>query len=170
MENIKVNNINEKNKNKSVNSSFEKYNNFPSEREKINNRPKIGLNSKKINKMKNNSFCNNYRINNSMPKDINKKKAKNSISYNNKIKKAKQRLNHSVDYTRNNELETPLIFGINYNKKQNLNKSLSIETLNNKYNNNSKRGNYNSSNIKNKNIIPNNNKRRKRRRFKKRRS
>ena len=152
----------QKNKNKSVNSSFEKYNNFPSEREKINNRPKIGLNSKKINKMKNNSFCNNYRINNSMPKDINKKKAKNSISYNNKIKKAKQRLNHSVDYTRNNELETPLIFGINYNKKQNLNKSLSIETLNNKYNNNSKRGNYNSSNIKNKNIIPNNNKRKKR--------
>jgi hypothetical protein len=148
-----------KNKNKSVNTSFVKYNNFPSERQNMNIKPKNSFNNKNINKMKNNSFCNNYKMNSSMTKDLNKKKTKNSVAYNNKIKKAKQKLNHSVDYTRNNEPKKHLILGMNNIKKQNLNKSLSIETLNNKYNNNSKRINNNSSNIKHKVIITNNNKR-----------
>ena len=149
----------QKNKNKSVNSSFVKYNNFPSERQNMNIKPKNSFNNKNINKMKNNSFCNNYKMNSSMTKDLNKKKTKNSVAYYNKIKKAKQKLNHSVDYTRNNEPKKHLILGMNNIKKQNLNKSLSIETLNNKYNNNSKRINNNSSNIKHKVIITNNNKR-----------
>ena len=124
-----------KNKNKSVNTSFVKYNNFPSERKNIknNNKPKNNINNKKFNKLKNNSFCNNYKLNDNIIKDFNKKKSKNSIDYNNKIRKAKQRLNHSVDYARSDESEIPLFRNNNYKykKKHNLNKSLSIETLNN---------------------------------------
>ena len=161
-----------KNKNKSVNSSFVKYNDFPSERKNIipnNNKIKSNINNKK-NKMKNNSFCHNYNLNNSISKDNNKKKAKKSIPYNSKIKKAKQRLNHSVDYSRKEEPESEsrIIFGndlkINIqnnntskNKKQNLNKSLSIESLNNKKANNSKILNSKNSYNYNKNYLLNNN-------------
>ena len=162
-----------KNKNKSVNSSFVKYNDFPSERNNLitkNNKIKSNINNKK-NKMKNNSFCHNYKLNDSIPKDNNKKKTKKSIPYNSKIKKAKQRLNHSVDYSRKEEPESEsrIIFGnnlninihnsnTNNNKKQNLNKSLSIESINNKKANNSKI--LNSKNIYNyhKNYHLNNNK------------
>ena len=162
-----------KNKNKSVNSSFVKYNDFPSERNNLitkNNKIKSNINNKK-NKMKNNSFCHNYKLNDSIPKDNNKKKTKKSIPYNSKIKKAKQRLNHSVDYSRKEEpeFESRIIFGnnlninihnsnTNNNKKQNLNKSLSIESINNKKANNSKI--LNSKNIYNyhKNYHLNNNK------------
>ena len=150
-----------KNKNKSVNTSFVKYNNFPSERKdlKINNKPKNNVNKNHFNKFKNNSFCNNYKYNDIILKDLNKKKSKKSDEYNNKIKKAKQRLNHSVDYSRKDEPEISLL-GYNkykYNKKQNLNKSLSIETLNNKFNNNSKSPYNNITNVKNnKNLILNN--------------
>ena len=161
-----------KNKNKSVNSSFVKYNDFPSERKNIipnNNKIKSNINNKK-NKMKNNSFCHNYNLNNSISKDNNKKKAKKSIPYNSKIKKAKQRLNHSVDYSRKEEPESEsrIIFGNNLkiniqnnntskNKKQNLNKSLSIESLNNKKANNSKILNSKNSYNYNKNYLLNNN-------------
>ena len=161
-----------KNKNKSVNSSFVKYNDFPSERKNIipnNNKIKSNINNKK-NKMKNNSFCHNYNLNNSISKDNNKKKAKKSIPYNSKIKKAKQRLNHSVDYSRKEEPESEsrIIFGNNLkiniqnnntskNKKQNLNKSLSIESLNNKKANNSKILNSKISYNYNKNYLLNNN-------------
>ena len=134
-----------KNKNKSVNSSFVKYNNFPSERKKMANniKAKNNINNKNINKMKNNSFCQNDKFNDSLSKDLNKKKDKKSVIYNSKIKKAKQRLNHSVDYARNEQPKNKFLFGnnINYNfnnknnnKKQNLNKSLSIEALSNKNN------------------------------------
>ena len=150
-----------KNKNKSVNTSFVKYNNFPSERKdlKNNNNPKNNVNKKHYNKFKNNSFYHNDKYNDIMLKDLNKKKTKKSDEYNNKIKKAKQRLNHSVDYSRKDEPEISLL-GNNkykYTKKQNLNKSLSIETLNNKFKNNPKSPYNNISNIgKNKNIILNN--------------
>jgi hypothetical protein len=67
-----------KNKNKSVNSSFIKYNNFPSERKNMPNKikTKSNINNKKINKVKNNSFCQNFKLNDSLSKDLNKKKDK----------------------------------------------------------------------------------------------
>ena len=144
-----------KNKNKSVNSSFVKYNNIPSERKNFpkDDKSKNNINTKN-NKTKKNSFCQNYKLNDSMSKDVNKKKnANKSIAYNTKIKKAKQRLNHSVDYSRKEEpnKESQIIYGNNFklninihngntnnNKRQNLNKSLSIESLNSKKANNSK--------------------------------
>ena len=162
-----------KNKNKSVNSSFVKYNDFPSERKNLkakNNKIKSNINNKK-NKMKNNSFCHNYKLNDSISKDNNKKREKKSIPYNSKIKKAKQRLNHSVDYSRKEEPESEsrFILGNNFNinirnsntnnsKKQNLNKSLSIENINNKKASNSKILNSKNSYNYNKNYLLNNNK------------
>ena len=90
--------------------------------------------------MKNNSFCHNTNINSSISKDFNKKNSKNAIGLN-YSKKAKPRLNHSVDYSRIKDQNDPILFGnnnynFNCNKKQNLNKSLSIENINHKYTNN----------------------------------
>jgi GTP cyclohydrolase I len=143
MINYVINQVTKKYKNKSINSSFVKNNNNnPSEKKYFTKimKQKTNLNNHKKNiyKMKNNSFCHNSHGSHNISKDFNNKKSNISIE-NNKKRKPKPRLNHSVDYSRVKDIDKRILLnnkGDNnyYSKKHHLNKSLSIENMNHKYN------------------------------------
>ena len=163
--NYVLNQVTKKYKHKSVNSSFVKNNkNNSSEKQNFSKIMKqktnlIKNNKKKIYKMKNNSFCHNSNTSNNVSKDFIKKKTK-ILTENNVKSNPKPRLNNSVDYSNIKDIDNKIL--LNNQKKHHLNKSLSIENINHKFNNIHKKQCYSMKNNDNNtnNSLLNNNKKR----------
>ena len=130
-------------KNKSINSSYVKYDYVINKKNIRNEKSKSDYNYKKI-KLKHNSFFSHKYTKNNFENNL-----KDEYK-----KKAKKRFNYSVDYSRNDLSSMALLFSNNndiYKQNQRINSLLLMDIENNKTDNKSKKANSNISSLKNRN-------------------